>query len=65
MRKQNTHLLYLNYDDSFNYAYNQGCTDAESHIVGATKFRTVASSIYGLLVWNLVRITHLTPKYLR
>jgi len=65
MRKQNTHLLYLNYDENFNDAYNQGCTDAESHIVGATKFRTVASNIYGPLVWNLFHITHLAPKNLR
>jgi len=49
----------------FNDAYNQGCTDAESHIAGATKFRTVASTIYRLSVWNLFHITHLAAKNLR
>jgi len=65
MRKQNTHLLYINYDDTFNEAYNQACTDAESHIAGAAKLRTVASKIYGPSVWNLFHITPLAPKNLR
>jgi hypothetical protein len=64
MRKQNRHLVYLNYDDSFNDVYNQGCTYAESHIAGATKFLTVASNIYGPSVWNLFHTTHLAPKHL-
>jgi hypothetical protein len=65
MRKQSTHLTYLNYVDSFSYAHNQGCTDAESHIAEATKFCTVASNIYGSSVWNLFHITHLAHIILR